>query len=32
MITGLPVVSVNGVQLVGKAFSENALCDLAKKI
>ncbi len=32
MISGLPVVTVNGVQLVGKAFSENALCDLAKKI
>ncbi len=32
MITGLPVVVANGVQLVGKAFSENALCDLAKKM
>ena len=31
-ITGLPVMVVNGVQLVGKAFSENSLLDLAKKI
>lgn len=31
-ITGLPVVVTNGVQLVGKAFSENSLLDLAKKI
>ncbi len=32
MITGLPVVVKSGVQLIGKAFSENALCDLAKKL
>lgn len=31
MITGLPAVVVGGVQLVGKAFSENALLDLAEK-
>ncbi len=31
-ITGLPVVVANGVQLVGKAFSENSLLDLAKKL
>ncbi len=31
-ITGLPTVVTAGVQLVGNAFSENALCDLAKKL
>lgn len=31
MITGLPAVVIGGVQLVGKAFSENALLDLAVK-
>lgn len=31
MITGLPLVVAGGVQLVGKAFSENALLDLAAK-
>ena len=30
-ITGLPAVCVGGVQLVGKAFSENALLDIAEK-
>lgn len=29
-ITGLPAVCVGGVQLVGKAFSENALLNIAK--
>ncbi len=29
-ITGLPVVTVGGVQLVGKAFSEKKLLDVAK--
>ncbi|MBO5971023.1 MAG: hypothetical protein J6S14_21300 [Clostridia bacterium] len=29
-ITGLPAVVASGVQLVGKAFSENALLDMAK--
>ena len=29
-ITGLPAVVAGGVQLVGKAFSENALLDIAK--
>ena len=29
-ITGLPAVVAGGVQLVGKAFSENALLDVAK--
>ena len=31
-ITGLPVVVAGGVQLVGKAFSENMLLDLATKL
>lgn len=31
MITGLPFVVTGGVQLVGNAFSENALLDLAAK-
>ena len=31
-ISGLPAVVVGGVQLVGSAFSENALCELAKMI
>ena len=30
-ITGLPAVVFGGVQLVGKAFSENALLDVAKE-
>ena len=30
-VTGLPAVVAGGVQLVGKAFSELALLDLAKK-
>lgn len=30
-ITGLPAVVTGGVQIVGKAFSENALFDLAEK-
>ena len=29
-ITGLPAVVTDGVQLIGKAFSENSLLDLAK--
>lgn len=29
-ITGLPAVVVNGVQLIGKAFSENSLLDIAR--
>ena len=29
-ITGLPVVVAGGVQLIGKAFSENALFEIAK--
>ena len=29
-IAGLPAVTAGGVQLIGKAFSENALLDLAK--
>lgn len=28
-ITGLPAVVVNGVQIIGKAFSENSLLDIA---
>ena len=28
-ITGLPAVAVGGVQLIGEAFSDNALLDLA---
>ena len=31
-ITGLPAVVAGGVQLIGKAFSENALLELASKI
>lgn len=31
-ITGLPAVTVSGVQFIGKAFSENSLLDLASKI
>ena len=31
-ITGLPAVVADGVQLIGKAFSENALLELASKI
>lgn len=31
-ITGLPRAVVSGVQLVGKAFSENSLLDLAAKV
>lgn len=31
-ITGLPTVALGGVQLIGKAFSENALFELAKVI
>lgn len=31
-ITGLPVVVAGGVQLIGKAFSENVLFDLAKTL
>lgn len=31
-ITGLPAVVVGGAQLIGKAFSDMALLDLAKKI
>lgn len=29
-ITGLPVLVTNGVQVIGKAFSENSLFDMAK--
>ena len=29
-VTGLPAVVVGGVQLIGRAFSENALLDLAE--
>lgn len=32
LICGLPRMVVNGVQIVGKAFSENSLLDLAMKI
>jgi Asp-tRNA(Asn)/Glu-tRNA(Gln) amidotransferase A subunit family amidase len=31
-ITGLPAVVVDGVQFVGKSFSENSLLSLAKVI
>lgn len=31
-ITGLPAMVTSGVQLIGKAFSENSLLDLAQKI
>ncbi|MBE6642862.1 MAG: hypothetical protein E7615_04345 [Ruminococcaceae bacterium] len=31
-ITGIPAVIAGGVQLLGKAFSENVLLDLAKKL
>ena len=31
-ITGLPCVALEGVQLIGKAFSENALINLAEII
>ena len=31
-ITGLPAVVTNGVQLIGAAFSENALLELASKL